>query len=85
MCSSDLIRSCIWALAQEEGLMQELLKYRFEEGNLEGQSFGNLLIAALYGMFGNFEKAVSEAGNILNIKGRVVPVSTDDIVFMCRA
>ncbi len=74
------IRSCIWALAQEEGLMQELLKYRFEEGNLEGQSFGNLLIAALYGMFGNFEKAVSEAGNILNIKGRVVPVSTDDIV-----
>lgn len=73
------IRSCIWALAQEEGLMQELLKYRFSEGNLEGQSFGNLLIAALYGMFGNFEKAVSEAGNILNIKGRVVPVSTDNI------
>lgn len=45
------LRSCILALADEEGLMQELLKYRFTDGMLEGQSFGNLLIAAMNGEF----------------------------------
>ena len=73
------IRSCITALAEEESLMQELLKYRFTDGRLEGQSFGNLLIAALNGMFGNFEVAVSKASEILKITGRVIPVTGSDI------
>ncbi|MGI6731756.1 MAG: gluconeogenesis factor YvcK family protein [Anaerovoracaceae bacterium] len=73
------IRSCISALAKEEGLMQELLKYRFTDGRLEGQCFGNLLIAALNGMFGNFEMAVSKASEILKITGRVIPVTGSDV------
>lgn len=73
------IRSCILAMADEEGLMQELLKYRFTEGMLEGQNFGNLLIAALNGIFGNFEEAVEKTNEILRVKGKVIPVTSSDV------
>lgn len=73
------IRSCILAMADEEGLMQELLKYRFTEGMLEGQSFGNLLIAALNGICGNFEAAVAKTNEILRVRGRVLPVTSSDV------
>jgi len=76
------IRSCILALADEEGLMQELLKYRFKDGMLKGQNFGNLLIAALNGIFGNFEEAVAKTHEILRVKGRVIPV-TNSNVYLC--
>jgi len=73
------IRSCILAMADEEGLMQELLRYRFTEGMLEGQSFGNLLIAALNGICGNFEEAVAKTNEILRVKGQVLPVTSSDV------
>ena len=73
------IRSCILAMADEEGLMQELLKYRFTEGTLQGQCFGNLLIAALNGICGNFEDAVAKTNEILRVKGQVVPVTGADV------
>lgn len=73
------IRSCILAMADEEGMMQELLRYRFTEGMLEGQSFGNLLIAALNGICGNFEEAVTKTNEILRVKGQVLPVTGSDI------
>lgn len=73
------IRSCILAMADEEGLMLELLKYRFTEGMLEGQSFGNLLIAALNGICGNFEEAVAKTNEILRVKGQVLPVTGSDV------
>ncbi len=69
------IRSCLLAMADEEGLMQELLRYRFTEGMLEGQSFGNLLIAALNGICGNFEEAVAKTNEILRVRGQVLPVT----------
>lgn len=73
------IRSCILALADAEDLMKELLRYRFTEGMLQGQSFGNLLIAALNGICGNFEEAVAKTHEILRVKGRVLPVTGSDI------
>lgn len=73
------IRSCILAMADEEGLMQELLKYRFTEGRLEGQNFGNLLIAALNGICGNFEDAVAKTNEILRVRGQVLPVTGSDV------
>ena len=73
------IRSCILAMADEESMMLELLKYRFTEGMLEGQSFGNLLIAALNGICGNFEEAVAKTHEILRVRGQVLPVTSTDI------
>lgn len=73
------IRSCILAMADEEGPMQELLKYRFPEGRYAGQNFGNLLIAALNGIYGSFEEAVVKTSEILRVRGTVLPVTTESI------
>ena len=53
------IRNCLEALANTEPLMSELMHYRFTEGSLAGQSFGNLFIAALNGISPSFDAAVS--------------------------
>lgn len=54
------IRNCILALANTEPLMNELLQYRFNDGRLKGQSFGNLFLAAMDGISENFEDAVQK-------------------------
>ncbi len=73
------IRSCILALADEEGPMQDLFQYRFEEGMLTGQNFGNLFIAAMTGVCGSFEEAVKRTGTILRTRGDVLPVTGADV------
>ena len=73
------IRHCMEALANTEPIMQQLLTYRFESGTLRGQSFGNLLLAALNGVTGSFEEAVKSMGQVLAISGRVIPVTTTDV------
>ncbi|MFR4997627.1 MAG: gluconeogenesis factor YvcK family protein, partial [Clostridium paraputrificum] len=54
------IRNCILALADTEPLMEDLLQYRFKDGTLKGQSFGNLFLAAMDGISDNFEDAVQK-------------------------
>ena len=76
------VRSCLLALADEENAMQEILKYRFSEGRLAGNNLGNLIIAALNDIYGNFDLAVSRISDILKIQGRVIPV-TDVKVRLC--
>ena len=74
------IRNCIVALAEAEPLMKELFEYRFTEGNgLAGHSFGNLFIAAMSGVTGNFEQAVSESSRVLKVTGRIVPSTLVDV------
>ena len=73
------IRNCLEALANVEPLMSELLHYRFTEGSLKGQSFGNLFLAALNGISGSFDTAVSRMSQVLAITGRVLPVTTSDV------
>ena len=73
------IRHCMEALANVEPIMQRLLTYRFTEGGLAGQSFGNLILAALNGVTGSFEEAVSQMSQVLAITGRVLPVTNDNV------
>lgn len=73
------IRSCIIALANTEPTMEKLLQYRFDEGRLKGQSFGNLFIAAMDGISKNFEYAIKKISDILAVTGRVLPVSNEDV------
>ncbi len=73
------IRNCILALAETEPLMQKIFGYRFTEGSLEGQNFGNLFIAALNAVLGSFELAVEKANEVLAVKGRVLPVTTENV------
>lgn len=70
------VRQCIVALSNSSRLMRSLMNYRFENGGLEGHSFGNLLLSALEKVTGSFEKAVEEVSRIMYIKGKVIPVTT---------
>ena len=68
------IRNCLVALADSEDVMQQLMDYRFEsEGQLDGHSIGNILISALVGIGGDFYRGVEAAGELLAIRGRVIP------------
>ncbi|MEG0857097.1 MAG: YvcK family protein [Terrisporobacter sp.] len=78
------IRNCLVALANIEPTMQEVMQYRFEEGGLKGQSFGNLFLAAMNGLYGNFETAVYKSSEIFNITGRVLPVTLDSIDLIAK-
>ena len=73
------IRNCIMALANTEPTMQQLLNYRFTEGSLTGQSFGNLFLAAMNGISGSFDEAVQRMGDVLAITGRVLPVTNQNV------
>lgn len=73
------VRSCLEALANVEPIMSELLHYRFPDGSLKGQSFGNLFLAALNGITGSFDRAVSRMSEVLAITGTVLPVTTCDV------
>lgn len=74
------IRHCMEALANVEPLMAQLLQYRFREGGLAGQSFGNLILAALNGIMPSFDKAVEGMSQVLAITGRILPVTTENVL-----
>ena len=70
------------ALANAEPVMQQLLTYRFPGGLRQpdgGQSFGNLILAALNGVTGSFEEAVAQMSQVLAITGRILPVTSADV------
>ena len=70
------IRRSLAALSQETPRLKELFQYRFDRGNgLNGHSFGNLFLTALREVTGSDAAAIEEAGKILKIKGRVLPVT----------
>lgn len=73
------VRQCLVALSNSSNMMRSLMNYRFENGGLEGHSFGNLLLSALEKVTGSFEKAVEEMGKILFIQGKVIPVTTHQV------
>ncbi len=73
------LRNNIAALADDESLMTRLFQYRFDSGDLGGHAFGNLFITALAGVTGSIETALIETERVLNIQGRVLPATLDDV------
>jgi uncharacterized cofD-like protein len=74
------VRNCIAALADAEPLMTRLFQYRFNEGaGLEGHSFGNLFIAAMTAVTGNFEEAVRETSRVLAVRGQILPSTLENV------
>lgn len=78
------VRNCILALANKEPILQDLFQYRFQEGRLKGQNFGNLMIAAMVGISDSFEEAIKKISDIFAITGEVFPVSEEDIILYAR-
>lgn len=74
------IRNCLVALSEEERLMTRLFQYRFpKKGTLANHAFGNLFLTALTSVSGGFENAIANAADVLAIKGKVLPVSVDNV------
>ncbi|MDP2709442.1 MAG: YvcK family protein [bacterium] len=69
------VRQCLVALAKSSEALRELFNYRYLNGGLKGHTFGNLFLSTLEKTSGGFDRAVKEAGQILRIKGRVLPVT----------
>jgi uncharacterized cofD-like protein len=72
------IRQCLVALS-DSPKVRDLFNYRFETGKLSGYSFGNLFLTALEKMTGNFAEAVELASSVLNISGRVEPITLTNV------
>ncbi|MBS1704621.1 MAG: YvcK family protein [Armatimonadetes bacterium] len=76
------IRNCLVALSDAEKLMTDLFQHRFKNarGSLAGHSLGNLLIAGLIEQYGgDFDKALTAASEVLNIRGRVIPSTLEKV------
>ncbi len=73
------VRNCVSALADVDPIAGELLNYRFQEGNLKGHSLGNLILAALNEMSGNFEEAVEKFNRLMGVVGTVYPVTNENV------
>jgi uncharacterized cofD-like protein len=77
------VRQCLVALSNVPEL-RDLFNYRFESGSLEGHAFGNLFLTALEKMTGNFSAGVELASELLNITGRVEPVTLENITLAVK-
>jgi len=70
------IRNCIVALSEDEALLSRLFQHRFQKGSgLEGHSFGNLFLAALTSITGDFAEAVRLSSEILLTRGHIYPAT----------
>src|SRR5512143_2866949 len=74
------IRNCMVALSEDEALMARLFQYRFPAGRgLKGHSFGNLFLAALSNVTGDFSEAVRVSSEVLAIVGRIYPSTSASV------
>src|SRR5437868_8145079 len=74
------IRNCMVALSEDSTLLARLFRYRFRgAGQLSGHSFGNLFLAALTGVTGDFVEAVRLSSEVLASKGHICPATINDV------
>src|SRR5271170_1742917 len=78
------IRNCMVALSEDEHLLSQLFQYRFQHGDLEGHSFGNLFVAALSGITGDFAQAVQMSSQILATRGRIYPATNANATLVAK-
>ena len=80
------LRNCMVALSEDEQLLSRLFRHRFRSGGagLEGHSFGNLFVAALQEITGDFAHAIRLAAEVLASRGHIYPATTSDVTLVAR-
>jgi uncharacterized cofD-like protein len=78
------IRNCLVALSEDEHLLSQLFQHRFSQGDLNGHSFGNLFVAALSAITGDFAQAIQVSSQILATRGRIFPSTTVNATLTAR-
>jgi uncharacterized cofD-like protein len=77
------VRQCLAALSKSPKI-RDLLNYRFENGGLDGHSFGNLLLIALEKITGSFREGIELASQILRVRGVVEPITLDKVTLAIK-
>jgi uncharacterized cofD-like protein len=79
------IRQVLVALSETEPLVQQLLNYRFQTtSDLNGHTVGNLLLTALMNITGNLSNGIEALSKVFNLKGRVVPLTEENITLVAK-
>lgn len=79
------IRQVIIALSETEPLFKKLLNYRFKtNSDLNDHALGNLLLTGLINVSGNLSTSIESLGKILNLKGKVLPLTEDNVILMSK-
>lgn len=77
------IRQVLGSLSESEPLVEKLLNYRFNTtSDLNGHPVGNLLLTAMSNMTGNMSSGVEALGKVLNLKGKVIPLTDDEVTLV---
>lgn len=77
------IRQVLISLSETEPLVEKLLNYRFNTtSDLNGHPIGNLLLTAMSSMTGNMSSGVEALGKVLNLKGKVIPLTDDEVTLV---
>lgn len=76
------VRNCMVALAENDNALKKVLDFRFDRGELAGHSLGNLLLLAVSELCGDFRLAVEQMNDLLAIRGKVLPVTTEAITLV---
>ncbi len=78
------IRKVIVSMSETDELVEKLLNYRFKTtSDLNGHAVGNLLLTAMANMTGNMSEGIEALSKILNLKGKILPLTEDDDVTIC--
>ncbi|MDE5414109.1 gluconeogenesis factor YvcK family protein [Alkalihalobacterium chitinilyticum] len=79
------VRNVLVALAEVEPLVEQLFQHRFQNGDgLSGHSLGNLLLAGMTSLTGDFARGISELSKVLNVRGKVYPAANQSIVLHAK-
>ena len=77
------IRRVLVSLSETEPLVEELLNYRFRTtSDLDGHKVGNLLLTAISNITGNLSSGIEALSKVLNLKGKILPLTEDNVVLM---
>ena len=76
------IRQCLVALADRGETLREVMNHRFQKGSLAGHSVGNILISAFEEVTGDFVRGVEKMSEVLSLRGRVLPISTQKMTLL---
>lgn len=78
------IRNCLVAMSDADPLIGELFQYRFEASILKGHAFGNLFLAVLTKLSGDFRTAIERARSLLSVRGEVIPATSEKVVLVAE-
>ena len=78
------IRNCLVALSENDDQLRAFMNFRFDQGDLKGHSLGNLILLAATELSGDFKNAVELVNGLLAIRGRVLPITSENVTLVAE-